>query len=334
MNVRPSSLGLLITAACLTASCTVNVDGAAIRPLAGGGTAGGAAASSPAPTGAAQTGAGQSSATPKPSAAPASQAPAAAPTPGASAEPGTVLEKEANNDFSTAQVVQVGDVIKGATGGDEAGDYYQITIPQGKQAGWLNLELDESGRNYVSRIDFFKSDKSGLSYESASDGTTQPFKTRLAVKPGATYFLVVDNHDEAVPYTFKLNFAPVADPAEPNDGFDTASALKLGVAVPFATFAGAGETADKDYFKVNLPAGKSKLRVKFENKSTKEEPARYRADLYKADKSLVTYVAISDVQADLDEAFNEDLEPGDYYVVVSDTDEGCSILSNLTVTAE
>ena len=106
---------------------------------------------------------------------------------------------------------------------------------------------------------------------------------------GKLYYVEVHNgpSDPTVPYTLEPNFTPVPDTFERNDSFNTAKAAPVGQAFDLFLFAGEETNAgdDKDFFTIDAPAGKTKLRVQIENKSPADAKQTHGVRLYGSNKA-------------------------------------------------
>ena len=187
---------------------------------------------------------GATSTSPAPGGSPGTSA-SSSPTTGSSASPGTgttgtvtVPQITGNFDFATAQAVKSGDTISGTSDTTNA-NFFKIALPAGKQDGVLKMTLTEHGETWQPKLTLFGADKNELGGDYADDGTASPFVDQVPVTQGATYYVKLDAASGTnTDFTLAFEFDPVLDVNEPNNSFDTATALTLGKATPFFIYGG------------------------------------------------------------------------------------------------
>lgn len=225
----------------------------------------------------------------------------------------------ANDSFEKAYDAKIDTPITGEIGGGgEKATYFRITVPAGTQDGWLGFDLDESDEVYAPKISWFSSSKVDLGKDTFASGTEHPISGTIHAKAGNTYYVTIAPHasDDKVAYNANFTWSPVIDVHERNNSFDTATPVELDSMFAFATFwADDQEAPDLDYFKVTLPAGKTKLHMMLKNKNTDDAIGGYEFLLYNASKAETGGTIYTESnQADLDRTWTE-LTPGTYYVL-------------------
>lgn len=240
-------------------------------------------------------------------------------------------ETEPNNDFDAANVLPLGQWLMGTAGKDEEGDYFKVSTPAGKQAGWLEVTVEENNNDYAPWLKIYSSTKKGLE-DKYTTRTETPFSVKVRANPDALYYVNL-NDGEGNPYKLQATFTPVADPSEPNNDFDQATPLELGKKIQFATFqaADAEEEDDVDMFRCTLPADKATLRVKITNKTTSQNPDYYWVKIYDSSKARVFDKYWGNRQ-DIDHDFAGEAGQ-EYYIAITSGDSN-DALSELVVTAE
>jgi hypothetical protein len=176
---------------------------------------------------------------------------------------GTIVT--AGNDFSAAANVQAGASITTKSG--DSDQFFKIAIPSGKD-GVLKVTLTESDTNYTPGIRFYDSGKTDKGIQYAKDGSTSPFVAQFPATAGSSYFWSLNAKDASAASQLvqQVEFIPVNDAGEPNNDTATATPLTLGTAKDFFIFAGVdtgteAKGEDVDFFKIDFPAGKTKLHV-------------------------------------------------------------------------
>lgn len=240
-------------------------------------------------------------------------------------------EQEPNDDFDQAQALTLGKALT-ASIADGNEDYFKVTIPAGTQDGRLTVTINETSADFTPYVEIYKSTKSYTKGAGAPDGTTSTFVITEDVTAGQDYFLKVSGGD-ATSYTITASFAAVEDAFERNDTFETAKALTSGEQVDLYLFAGKDtlEGTDTDYFKIDVPAGQTQIKVMIDNNSTAAEGQTPYVELYNASKEYVAGEGASNAQADLDATFTVEAA-GTYYLKV-DADNS-PMASKLTVTVQ
>ncbi|MEB3284604.1 MAG: hypothetical protein VKN33_04895 [Candidatus Sericytochromatia bacterium] len=262
--------------------------------------------------------------------------PTAVTTASPSSEPGTAAadglkEIEPNNDFNAATLLPIGQVLTGIAGKDDEGDYFTVTTPEGRQAGWLKLTIEENDNEFSPWFKVYSKAKKQLLDRYGSE-TETPFSVQVRANPGTQYYVNLGDGN-GQPYKLEASFTPVADPNEPNQDFDQATSLDLGKLTKFAPFsaADAAEEEDIDMFKCTLPADKSNLRIRITNNTTAQEPDYYWIKIYDSSKKEIKQKYGME-REDIDYVF-EGTAGNQYYIAVT-AGGNPSALSDLVVTAE
>jgi hypothetical protein len=254
---------------------------------------------------------------------------------------GTIVT--AGNDFAAAANVTAGATVTTKSGADD--QFFKITVPAGKD-GVLKVTLTETDGNYTPGIRFYDSGKTDKGIQYATDGSTNPFVAQFPATGGATYYWSLNAKDAtSADLVQKVEFIPVDDMSEPNDDFATATALPLGTAKDFFIFAGVdtgteSKGEDLDFFKVDFPAGKTKLHVKITNNSSTKStadvdgPQNFQYTIYDSDKTELNTRFGANDNANFD--FSDDIAAaGTYYIKVKAQGAGNSTkASQILATAE
>jgi hypothetical protein len=228
--------------------------------------------------------------------------------------PAEIDEAVGNDSLDAAQAVPLGTRVK-ATINAEGDDYFSITVPAGAHDGVLHITLDEADPDFTPGIRIYSSAKTELVNDYVADSTTRPFDFEFNVTAGKLYYIEVFNgHGETpIPYTLQPKFTAVADPFERNDSFDTAKAAPIGEAFDLVLFAGAdtNEAQDVDYFTIEAPSGKSKVRVKITNTAEQYHGVK----LFGSNKADLGTIYAAGEQADVDDVLDlADSNGGTYYL--------------------
>ena len=258
-------------------------------------------------------------------------------------QPGAkVNESEPNDDFAAAQKIGVNDLVSAALESDEAkDDYFVITVPAGKQDGMLDVAVDETDEKAMVEVEIFDANRKTVAKKNSGQGTTKTTTATVEATAGATYYVKVAkwyttiDAGKSVAYSLTPKFTVVADPQEPNNDFPEASTLALDSDVKFAVFAGVDTNSgeDKDYFKVELPAGKTQLNVKITNASTSQSKQGLRIELFDSMKKELDS-ATGQQQQNIDKTFDT-LTPGTYYLTIDNLySESNTALHTVRVTAQ
>ena len=237
----------------------------------------------------------------------ATSAPAsAAPTPGASAgavtpaptssavaafacdTPENLMLQSDNTDFDEAQEVGACSTFGGSFAGDDH-RFFKVTIPAGPYDGRLKVTINESNNDYEPEVRFFNAAKTQLEVKWAGDSTTTPMVGEQNVTAGKDYYFRLNQPSESTRVSVRVEFIPAIDAFERNDSFETAKALSSGVTVNVINFAGVDTNAgaDVDFFKIEVPAGKTQLKLHIDNKSTAAEAQGFEVRVFKANKEEV-----------------------------------------------
>jgi hypothetical protein len=249
-----------------------------------------------------------------------------------SASPGSNAIVATANDFATAQMLMA--PMAEVMGNVAKDTYFKVTVPGDKLDGMLKVTITENSNDWTPGVTYYTESKSEMDRFYAADTTTTPFKASMAVTAGKSYYLKLTAPPDATNVTFKVEFVPVNDTTERNDDFATAAMLTSGTAQDLIMFAGdqTNEGRDMDYFKVDVPAGKTKVTVKIENKSTAALPQGFTVTLFAPDKSEIDRASTDNDQADLTHSFDVTAS-GTHYLKV-DGAANSDIASRLTVTVE
>jgi hypothetical protein len=269
--------------------------------------------------------------------------PSPSPTPGtaglhASASGRTTSEAENNDDFATAQPVEVGETIQVRWEKPEDQDYFSVTIPPGPADGYLEVTLEESDPNATPRLELYRGDRSRVQTASARDATTNPFSFRKNVTAGKQYFVslgdAAGSRDAIIPYSVTFTFVPVADLFERNDDFDVAKSITPGTPFDLVLFAGidTNDADDADFFSLTVPPDKTKLHVEITNKSTSNEPQAHFVTLFSASKSRTGSASEPNSRADLSADFNIKSGEKAYLKFYDGGRQGSATASRVTVT--
>jgi len=240
-----------------------------------------------------------------------------------------------NDSFDKAYAAKIDEAITGQVTKGENASYFKVTVPAGSADGWLSFDIDETNDDYAPKIAWFTANKVDMGKDTYATGTEHPKTGTIHAKAGNTYYVTISPYanDADIDFNAKFTWAAVEDKNERNDGFDTATAADLDKAITFATFwADDQEAADHDYFKVSLPEGKTKLRVKLTNKNDDNSVSGYELTLFNGNKGEAGSTLYTEsAQADLNMTW-EDLTAGTYYVLVKGGNGPA--LSELTLSAE
>ncbi|MDB5096898.1 MAG: hypothetical protein JWM80_1319 [Cyanobacteria bacterium RYN_339] len=254
---------------------------------------------------------------------------------------GTIVA--AGNDFATATSVNAGATVnlKTVAGRDS---FFTLTAPAGKD-GVLKITLSETNPNWNPGVRFYDSSKAEKDTQYGADGTATPTTGLLPVSAGKAYFFSVNTQDasDVTDLGVKVEVIPVNDASEPNDDFASATALVLGTAKDFFIFAGsdsgpATKGEDQDFFKVDFPAGKTKLRVKITNNtSTKttngvDGPQNFFYQIFDNNKTELTSGGGANQNANVDNV--HDIPAAGTYFLKLTGNGNSTIASKLTVAAE
>lgn len=297
-------------------------------------------ANSPRPSATASTATGTMSPSPG-----ASMSPGAAMSPGASASTAPVAFKcetpvavtlaTGNTDFDKAQAVSACSTITATLPGEGEGDrFFKVSIPAGVYDGRLKVTVEESSTDYIPSLRIFNAAKADRSGSSADDGTATPLVHEQDVSAGKDYYVKLNEPTGATPIKLRFEFVPTVDVYERNDTPDTARMLTSGQTVNVVHFAGIDtlDGDDVDYFKIDVPAGKTKITVKVANKSTAAEGQIWNVRVLDSARADVGGGSSANSQADLmDETTVE--AAGTYYLKLSGGTNS-TVASQLTVTVQ
>ena len=251
-------------------------------------------------------------------------------TPATSTEGGAELrEVEPNNDFDAANALPLGQWLMGTAGKNEGGDYFKVNTPEGKQAGLLDVTIEENHDRHAPWFKIYSSSKKSLLNKYATN-TETPFSVQIRANAGALYYINL-NDGEGNPYKLKADFTPVLDPYEPNEDYDQATALALDTSVQFASFHADDAEKDVDMFRCKLPEDKSTLRIKITNKTTAKEPGYYWVKVFDSSKKQF-FNKYGSNREDLD--YKVPGQAGQEYFISITGGSNTSALSDLIVTAE
>ncbi|MNS39154.1 hypothetical protein D3C72_714270 [compost metagenome] len=306
------------------------------------GTGNGNGANSPSPSATASTPTGNGTTSPAPGA---SMSPGTAMSPGASAStapvafkcetPATVALTSGNTDFDKAQVVSACSIVTANLPGEGEGErYFKVSIPAGVYDGRLKVTVNESSSDYIPSVRIYNASKADRSGATAPDYTATPLVHEQDVTAGQDYYVKLSEPSAAVQATVRFEFVPTVDVFERNDTFETARMLMSGQTVNVIHFAGS-ETLngdDVDFFKFEVPAGKSKVNLKIMNKSTVDEGQIWNVRLLSASKADLEGAVSPNYQADVSADWTVDA-PGTYYLRVSGGTNS-AVPSQLTVTVQ
>lgn len=247
--------------------------------------------------------------------------------------PEAVTLTAGNTDFDKAQTISACATVTASLAGDDQ-RFFKVVVPAGAYDGHLKVTVDESSADYSPEVRFFSGTKTELSVKFADDATSTPVVAQQAVTAGNTYYVRVNQPADATDVKLRVEFVPVVDMNERNDTFDTAKALISGTPINVISFAGVEtlEGDDEDFFKIEVPAGKTTIAVKLDNKSTAAEAQSHEVRLYKADKEELDAAFSANNQADLEESFTVEA-PGTYYLKVK-ANTPSAVASQLTVTVQ
>jgi hypothetical protein len=247
--------------------------------------------------------------------------------------PEAVTLTAGNTDFDKAQTISACATLTASFSGDEQ-RFFKVVVPAGAYDGHLKVTIDESSADYSPEVRFFSGSKTELGVEYADDATSTPMVAQQAVTAGKTYYVRINQPADATELKVRVAFEPVVDMNERNDTFETAKALTSGTPISLISFAGVEtlEGDDEDFFKIEVPAGKTTIALKIDNKSTGDEAQSHEVRLYKANKEELDAAYSANAQADLEESFTVEAA-GTYYLKVK-ANAASAVASQLTVTVQ
>lgn len=259
--------------------------------------------------------------------------------PDAGPEPSKEIDEAPGNDsLDAAQAVPVGSKVN-AKMTDAEEDFFSFQLPDGAQDGVLRIAVDEADSSFTPAIAIYTSGKTEVNGWYAPDGTTRPFAIDFHATAGKLYYVKVFNGrtEKTIPYTLESSFTPVPDTFERNDSFDTAKDAPVG---PFDLYLFAGEETnngdDIDFFKADVPAGMTKVRVQIENKSTADAPQLHAVGIHGSNKAEINTYYAAGAQVDFDHTF--DLSgsgvPESIFIKFFNTQRSSTIASKATITFE
>ncbi|MFN3429713.1 MAG: pre-peptidase C-terminal domain-containing protein [Candidatus Sericytochromatia bacterium] len=247
--------------------------------------------------------------------------------------PAAITLATGNTDFATAQVVGACSTITATLPGEGEGDrFFKVSIPAGVYDGRLKVTVNESSSDYIPSLRIYNASKADRSGASAPDYTATPLVHEQDVTAGQDYYVKLSEPSSAVQATVRFEFVPTVDVFERNDTFETARMLMSGQTVNLIHFAGS-ETLngdDVDFFKFEVPAGKTKVSMKIVNKSTADEGQIWNVRLLSASKADLEGAVSPNYQADVSADWTVP-SAGTYYLQVAGGTNS-TVASQLTVT--
>lgn len=158
---------------------------------------------------------------------------------------------EPNETFSEAQRVDLNGVVSGldfCSDGDE--DYFQLNPPTSGRLGVELVNVDPAMRGEIS---FYDKNFSWIGVYRGALNPGEYVRLEYDVVDVAPYYIRIRDMVSSVrvrPYDLKLDFVPVEDPYEPNDGHGTASLLTDSVTEAMIFRGG-----DEDWYRVYAEEG-------------------------------------------------------------------------------
>lgn len=247
--------------------------------------------------------------------------------------PEAVTLAAGNTDFATAQTVSACAAITASLAGDDY-RFFKVTIPDGTYDGRLKVTVNESNADYLPNVRVFDAAKADIDGGNAADSTATPLVFQQDVSAGKDYYVRINQPSEAGEATIRFEFVPTVDMYERNDTFETAKALTSGATVNVVNFAGHDtmDGDDVDFFRIDVPAGKTQIMVKIANKSTAAEGQLWNVRLLNAAKEDLDGGGSANSQADVNETFTVE-SAGAYYLRLTGGTNS-AVASQLTVTVQ
>ena len=218
-------------------------------------------------------------------------------------------EKEPNNDGLNTNVMPLGVWVSAIIGEPSDADMFAFATPA-IHRDWISIALDNRSTTLEPRLELFNSDKVSLgTRHSTTPGAGLVY--RFLGGPDEQYFVRVSNYygKSIGGYLLRVMATTAFDAHEPNDSVLTARAIAIGKEIQAAIMDG------KDrFFRIEPPAGASRIDVKVANMSTTLRP---RVDLYDASKSHIGNRQNTTGGGDV--AYSQVVTPGaQFYIRVGD----------------
>jgi len=226
-----------------------------------------------------------------------------------SGTPAASEEVEPNNDFFTANPIQLNASVQAVAPDSADRDFFKFTTPPIYRDS-IRIVLENKSTTLRPQITVYSSDKSDLGIGSYKTTPGADMEVSLFATPQTTYFVGVNPFgDYPGAYTLRVEPRKAYDSFEPNEDILNAQPIELGKKIEASIL----DAWDKDFYRLKAPAGAKPLKVTLHNRSTTLRP---QVTAYSSRKSQIESRYETTPGADLQ--FDFSTTPGeDFYLGVN-----------------
>ena len=244
-------------------------------------------------------------------------------------------EKETNNSFSTASIVNTNSVYYGSISNSEStdNDYYKFSL---SDAGHIRIDF---GKEYDSNeyhgwnVILYNSEQEKYIEWTFNCGNTKTDSTCEYGLPKGTYYILIkpiDYDDTSVTYNFNINFSSSAVwEKELNDDLATPNLMNVNT-----TYYGTTTSWNEDCYKFTLKKNGT-VSIDFGKAYDKDTSHGWDVRLYNTDREEVSKGDVYCGDTNIKSVISTDLVAGSYYLKVSPKAYDVSeVVYNIKVTAK
>lgn len=223
-------------------------------------------------------------------------------------------ESEWNDNFETADSINVGTIVSGSIMEEDDNDYYKFTIPQ---AGYVSINFNHDlvdSEDKLWSIRLYNAQYEELVYRTSTGKELMSGLPKIGLEEGIYYVRIAlqPYNWSSAPYNFTVNYTAANNwETEWNDNFETADLITVGTAVNGSTMEG----DDKDYYRFRLNSSGA-LTVEFNHEKVNTTGTCWTIRIYNSQYQEITNRVVAGNESKVTVNVGK-VSAGTYYIQVT-----------------